>query len=272
MHPVVHIGSYAIKSYMLFNFILSAVAAYSIVFWLSLTLFRDRFRLWKVLVIIAGGWLSAIVLARVTHYIIFYRMYKLLGLSAANFNPQGFILFSALIFNIPVIWLLSLAVGYSPYVVLDVGAVGKCFSIFVAKIGCFLEGCCRGIPTNLPWGVTFPGTSQAVHPVQLYESAFGLVAGVVFSQLLRKRKLPDGCVFTLFVASYSLFRLGMFYLRKIPLGVSYSNAAPFFFLALSFLFFMWFARRLESGGEKTKQQVKTGAGKKRTKKEAAARV
>jgi len=271
MHPVVHIGSYMIKSYVLFNFILSAVATYGVIFWLSLTVFRDGFRLWKTLLVIAGGWLSAVVLARVTHYIVFYRVYKLLGLSVANPNPQGLILFSALIFSIPVVWLLSRLVGYPPYVVLDISSVGKCFSIFVAKIGCFLEGCCRGIPTNLPWGVTFPGTSQAVHPVQLYESAFGLVVGVVFFRLLWKRKLPDGCVFTLFAASYSLFRLGMFYLRKVPLGASYSEAAPFFFLALSFLFFMWFAKRLEAGGEQTKQQVRT-AKRKQAKKEAAARA
>ena len=61
-----------------------------------------------------------------------------------------------------------------------VPAVG--FGIFLTRIGCFLNGCCFGIPSSVPWAVTFPSGSPAysflgstaVHPAQLYSSAYGL--------------------------------------------------------------------------------------------------
>ncbi len=48
----------------------------------------------------------------------------------------------------------------------------------IARIGCFLAGCCYGMPTNLPWAVVFsdphsPATcSVPLHPTQLYNSLF----------------------------------------------------------------------------------------------------
>lgn len=60
-------------------------------------------------------------------------------------------------------------------------AVG--FGIFLSRIGCFLNGCCFGIPTDGPFGVQFPVDSAPhaifgtalIHPTQLYSSAYGLL-------------------------------------------------------------------------------------------------
>ena len=49
------------------------------------------------------------------------------------------------------------------------------------RVGCFLNGCCYGRPTTLPWGVKFPPGSFAslefgdtpVHPSQLYNAVVG---------------------------------------------------------------------------------------------------
>jgi len=62
-----------------------------------------------------------------------------------------------------------------------VPAVG--FGIFLARIGCYMNGCCFGIPTDGSFGVHFPTDSaahaifgaDAVHPTQLYSSAYGLL-------------------------------------------------------------------------------------------------
>jgi phosphatidylglycerol:prolipoprotein diacylglycerol transferase len=46
----------------------------------------------------------------------------------------------------------------------------------IGRIGCFLLGDDYGIPTSLPWGMSFPRgappTIDVVHPTQLYESAW----------------------------------------------------------------------------------------------------
>jgi len=44
---------------------------------------------------------------------------------------------------------------------LDVLAVGLMLALVFGRIGCFLNGCCYGRPTELPWGVRFPYGSFA---------------------------------------------------------------------------------------------------------------
>ena len=67
---------------------------------------------------------------------------------------------------------------------LDTLAIGLLVALMFGRVGCFLNGCCYGRPTDLPWGVRFPQglppTLVAVHPTQLYEAA----ALFVFAWLL----------------------------------------------------------------------------------------
>jgi phosphatidylglycerol:prolipoprotein diacylglycerol transferase len=44
---------------------------------------------------------------------------------------------------------------------LDILAIGLMLALAFGRIGCFLNGCCFGKPTNLPWGVRFPYRSFA---------------------------------------------------------------------------------------------------------------
>ena len=82
------------------------------------------------------------------------------------------------------------------------------------RIGCFLNGCCYGRPTTLPWGVRFPSDSFAalefgdtpVHPSQLYFAAAGLVLFLV-TWLLRTRVRVAGTLFWGFLAAFALIRI-----------------------------------------------------------------
>jgi len=65
---------------------------------------------------------------------------------------------------------------------LDLAAPAAAIGYGIGRIGCFLSGDgCYGIPTNLPWGMSFPHgiepTLLRVHPTPLYELAAGLVIG-----------------------------------------------------------------------------------------------
>jgi len=100
----------------------------------------------------------------------------------------------------------------------------------VLRIGCFLNGCCFGLPTSLPWGVRFPAGSPAhlaqaahrldvlfsgplpVHPTQLYELAASLVAAAIALAILRRRA-PDGVAALAAGAWFVLFRWGNSFLR-----------------------------------------------------------
>ena len=46
---------------------------------------------------------------------------------------------------------------------LDILAIGLMLALAFGRIGCFLNGCCFGKPTDLPWAVRFPYDSFAYH-------------------------------------------------------------------------------------------------------------
>ena len=84
----------------------------------------------------------------------------------------------------------------------------------IGRIGCFLNGCCYGTPTQLPWGVVFPPDSFAglefgnatVHPSQLYFALAGLVLFAVV-WLLRGRLRVPGTLFWVFLALFAMVRI-----------------------------------------------------------------
>jgi phosphatidylglycerol---prolipoprotein diacylglyceryl transferase len=88
------------------------------------------------------------------------------------------------------------------------------------RIGCFLNGCCFGTPTDLPWGVLFPTDSYPyyifngahIHPSQLYSSLYGL-ALFLFLHWLLKRKRFDGQVVAFLFMIEAVFRYAIEYVR-----------------------------------------------------------
>lgn len=93
-----------------------------------------------------------------------------------------------------------------------VPAVG--FGIFLARIGCYMNGCCFGTPTDGPFGVHFPPSSaahsvfgaDAVHPTQLYSSAYGLLLMLGLMWVNRHWYRPGRSV-GLFLLAEAAFRL-----------------------------------------------------------------
>jgi phosphatidylglycerol:prolipoprotein diacylglycerol transferase len=66
---------------------------------------------------------------------------------------------------------------------LDLAAPAAAVGYGIGRIGCFLSGDgCYGIPTKLPWGMSFPNGIEPVfvpvHPTPLYELGAGLVIGL----------------------------------------------------------------------------------------------
>jgi len=99
--------------------------------------------------------------------------------------------------------------------IFDFGSPSLALGISLARIGCFLGGCCYGKETSLLWGVQFPnyslvaqkyGIQHLVHPTQIYESLAGVIIFVVLLVILKHRKF-EGQVFLSFVILYSIVRI-----------------------------------------------------------------
>jgi len=85
----------------------------------------------------------------------------------------------------------------------------------IGRIGCFLNGCCYGITTNIPWAIKNPslGDNLLRHPTQLYESLSYLLIFFLLIYYSQKTKLKNGSLFFIGVILHSLARFIIEYLR-----------------------------------------------------------
>lgn len=211
--PLVTIMGYTYSSYYLFNFVFASLFS-SIN---GIVLFRRRgYTTLNSLLIVLFGLSTVYVGGRLTHAIIFYQDYIKYHLSIFRLQSTGIILVTGVLFSIICVYAATKLLKKNPYEWLDILVLDVCIGAFFAKIGCFFAGCCGGIPTNLPWGVVFPNTDVAVHPTQLYESAFVLILCVFLYKIYLKNNYRDGDIFKLFGFSYMLFRTAMYFLRSTP--------------------------------------------------------
>jgi len=99
----------------------------------------------------------------------------------------------------------------------------------ITRIGCFLTGCCFGVPTRLPWGVVFPPGSPAavafpgaaLHPVEIYASLTTFAIFLILAWIYRYNKF-DGQIFFLGLIFYSIYRFLMEFMRFEPKWLSLS--------------------------------------------------
>lgn len=104
--------------------------------------------------------------------------------------------------------------------VVDSVAPSLAIGLFFGRIGCFLNGCCFGKACDLPWAVTFPPHSPAgyqmgniaIHPTQLYSSAYGLLIFIIL-MLLDKKVHYDGFLFGVFLVLYGVSRFTVDFYR-----------------------------------------------------------
>jgi phosphatidylglycerol---prolipoprotein diacylglyceryl transferase len=101
----------------------------------------------------------------------------------------------------------------------DLIAPAFALGVGFGRLGCFLNGCCFGKPSGLPWAVRFPSGSAAgalgcaLQPTQLYESVFGFAMFALMMALVRRKHFP-GSLFCLFIALYSVWRFLLDFLRS----------------------------------------------------------
>ena len=110
---------------------------------------------------------------------------------------------------------------------LDAITVPSAVAFCIARIGCFLNGCCSGKRTDLPWGVVFPLPIDdfvlslisieryPVHPTQIYELLLALIGIPLCILLVKKCRAGKGGLFFIYGAWFSAMRLAVLPLRSL---------------------------------------------------------
>ncbi len=98
---------------------------------------------------------------------------------------------------------------------LDVIIFGMLLGHSIGRIGCFLNGCCYGIITNVPWAIKnlSLGDNLLRHPTQLYEAFSYLLIFVLLYFYFKEIKLKNGSLFFIGTAFHSLARFIIEYFR-----------------------------------------------------------
>jgi phosphatidylglycerol:prolipoprotein diacylglycerol transferase len=99
-------------------------------------------------------------------------------------DSAGFAWFGGLVFGISALVIQGWIAKIGGLRILDLASPAAAIGYGIGRIGCFLSGDgCYGLPTKLPWGMSFPDGIEPtppfvrVHPTPLYECAAGLLIG-----------------------------------------------------------------------------------------------
>jgi phosphatidylglycerol---prolipoprotein diacylglyceryl transferase len=98
----------------------------------------------------------------------------------------------------------------------DMFAPGIALGHVIGRLGCLMAGCCYGLPTNVPWAITFTdpfaaanvGTplNQPLHPTQIYEAGAELLILVFLLATERKGRRFPGRTFWGYMFLYAVSR------------------------------------------------------------------
>jgi phosphatidylglycerol:prolipoprotein diacylglycerol transferase len=173
--------------------------------------FMDAYIVFELVLAAAIG---GIVGARIFYVVGHWREFSSAWWEVFKFwNVQGLVFYGGFVVGV----LAAVAVikmrGLSISVVLDSGGLAVPAAMAVARVGCFLNGCCYGKSSGLPWAVTFPVKTQMsmgmppnpIHPTQIYELLMDLAIFFILL-VIQKRFRYRGEVMISFIMLYAVAR------------------------------------------------------------------
>jgi phosphatidylglycerol:prolipoprotein diacylglycerol transferase len=159
---------------------------------------------------------SGIIISRLIHIIDMWGFYMANPGQLLGFG--GLTIWGAILGATLGIWVYSRFSDFKFGYLMDLITPGVLLAQVVGRVGCTINGCCYGKASSLPWAVVYTNPDSyaplgiAVHPTQIYEIIFLLIVfGVLF--WLRKRFQPEGSLFLIYLSLYSMWRLGLGFLR-----------------------------------------------------------
>lgn len=127
--------------------------------------------------------------------------------------------------------------------VTDIEAPYLALGYAIVRIGCFMNGCCYGKPTDSMWGVVFAhGDHLARYPTQLFSSFSNFIIFGILAWMYPRRRF-EGQLFAAYLMLYAVYRFLVEFWREnvIYFGVfSYAQlvAAALFLVGAGIYFFL----------------------------------
>jgi len=179
--------------------------------------------------------ISSILGARLFFVVFHWHLFADQPLHVLAIWEGGMTLYGGILLPILAVGIYIHRKGLSFLDIADGVAPSLALGIAIGRLGCFLRGCCFGLPTDSSLGMKFPAGSEAseqarlllaehghhladlplspaIHPSQLYSSFGGLLIFVMLLVLERVLKFR-GVVFAEFLVLYGIHRIIMDHFR-----------------------------------------------------------
>lgn len=186
MYPFIHLGRFSIGTFGILLWLAAVSACW--------VLYRN-FRRWNIdadaIGIVAISTVAGVIGAKLWHVL---ETPQLLRQDPAGLllDRAGFAWFGGLIAGILALVWQSRGAHLSKLGMLDLASPAAAVGYGVGRLGCLISGDGDyGIPTSLPWGMSFPNglvpTTQRVHPTPIYE----LIVALLIAWILWRLGKPD---------------------------------------------------------------------------------
>lgn len=188
MYPYIHIGSFWIGTFGIMLWLAAVCACWAL---------HANFKRWNIegdaIGIVAITTVAGVVGAKLWH--VFEDPQALIHHTAAMlFDRAGFAWFGGLVLGIAALLWQGRSYGLSKLQMLDLCTVAASVGYGMGRLGCLTSGDGDyGIPTKLPWGMSFPhglvptAPGVRVHPTPIYE----LIVALVIAWVLWRRGRPE---------------------------------------------------------------------------------
>lgn len=233
MYPFFHIGRFSIGTFGLLLWLAAVCACW--------VLYRN-FKRWKI----QGDAIGVVAVVTVVG-IIGAKLWHVADTPGDHlFEREGFAWFGGLVFGIIALMWQGIAMKIGPVRMLDLAAPAASVGYGMGRLGCLVSGDGDyGIPTKLPWGMSFPHglvpTTQKVHPTPIYE----LIAALLIALYLWIRggkPRPTGQITGEYLVLSGLARFLVEFIRinpKVDWGMSNAQVASLGSVVVGVLLILW---------------------------------
>jgi phosphatidylglycerol:prolipoprotein diacylglycerol transferase len=155
------------------------------------------------------------------------------GMHLTTLRFAGFSLYGGVLGALITLVAWAFVTRRNAWPLLDAFVLPSAAAFALARVGCFLNGCCSGKATSSPLGVVFPvgedskdllspllsviGSPQAaVWPTQLFEAGLALLGLAPALWLFFRKKAPPGTAFLVYGIWFTAIRWAILPLRALP--------------------------------------------------------
>lgn len=162
--------------------------------------------------------LAGILGARAAYVMLHWQQYQADPLQILNLRQGGLTIHGSLVLGTLATWAFCRIRKVSFGDLVDAMSPGLVVGAAIGRIGCYLNGCCYGVATTLPWGVVFPAVDALHrHPTQIYDMILDLGLAALLGWWFTRRA-PSGEVFLVFWVGYSIVRFVIDFWRDEPMA------------------------------------------------------